>query len=90
MKLDYIPNPRARPGAPPEVPTIQAMVRHEPWKQGDLVAWQAKMPRLRDDAEKCAQLLSVITTDYFPNWNDVRTLLQELLQSDKRENFTKR
>jgi len=63
MKLDYIPNPRAGPGAP----TIQAIVRHEPWKQGDTVAWQAKMPRLRDDAEKCTQLLSVIITDYFPN-----------------------
>jgi len=46
MKLDYIPNLRAGPGAPPEVPATQAMVRHEPWKQGDLVAWQAKMPRL--------------------------------------------
>jgi len=87
MKLDYIPNPRAGPGAPPEVPATQAVVRHEPWKQGDLVAWQAKMPRLRDDAEKCAQLLSGIITDYFPNWNDVRTLLLELFQPDEREEF---
>ena len=45
MKLDYIPNLRAGPGAPPEVPATQAMVRHEPWKQGNLVSWQAKMPR---------------------------------------------
>jgi len=46
MKLDYIPNPRAGPGSPPEVPATQAVVRHEPWKPGDLVAWQAKMLRL--------------------------------------------
>jgi len=85
VKLDYIPNPRAGPGALPEVTAIQAVARHEPWKQGDLVAWQAKMPRLQDDAEKCAQLLSDIITDYFPNWSDVRTLLQELFQPEARE-----
>ena len=46
MTWDYIPNPRAGPGSPPEVPATQAVVRHEPWKPGDLVAWQAKMLRL--------------------------------------------
>ncbi|KAM9590820.1 uncharacterized protein ACIBXB_005876 [Morphnus guianensis] len=85
MRLDYIPNPRAGPGAPAEVPAVTAIMRHEPWKQGDLVAWQSKMPRLHDDAEKCAQLLSGIVTDYTPNWNDMRTLMRELFQAEERE-----
>ena len=43
------------------------------------------MPWLRDDAEKCAQLLLGIVTDYTPNWNDVKTLLRELFQAEERE-----
>ena len=76
MCMDYIPNPRAGPGAPAEVPAVTAIMRHEPWKQGDLVAWQSKMPRLCDDAEKCAQLLWGIVTDYTPNWNGMKTLMK--------------
>ena len=85
MKLHCIPNPRAGPGAPPDGPAVTAVMRHKPWKQGDLIMWQSKMPRLRDDADGCAQMLAGIVTEYTPNWSDMKTLLRELFQMDEGE-----
>ena len=85
MTIEFHSNPRVGPDTGPDVPPLLAAAVHQPWKPGDLMLWQEKMPRLREDAEKCAKMLSSIFRDYKPNWEDIQTLLQELFTVEERE-----
>lgn len=48
------------------------------------------MTRLREDAEKCAQLFSNICTGYNPNWGDTQVLLRALFRPAELERIVKK
>ena len=56
----------------------------QPWNASDLALLGSKMPRLREDAEKCAQLFSNVCAGCRPNWGDTQVLLRELFQPAER------
>uniref|UniRef100_A0A669QIP6 Core shell protein Gag P30 domain-containing protein n=1 Tax=Phasianus colchicus TaxID=9054 RepID=A0A669QIP6_PHACC len=85
MVVEFHSNPRVGPNTAADVPPLVAVSVHQPWKPGDLLLWQERFPRLRDNAEKCAKMLSSIIRDYKPNWEDMQTLLQELFTTEERE-----
>ena len=71
-------------GAAAPVPVLHVYTQ-QPWNPEDLALWGSKMPRLQEDAERCAQLFSNICTGHNPSYSDVQILLKEFFRADERE-----
>lgn len=85
MTLSYVANPRAGRSNAGNQPLLLMVTTHHPWKPGDLLLWHDKMPRLRDDAERCSKIIRTIARDYSPSWNDMQTLLSELFTHEEKQ-----
>lgn len=64
MVSNVLPKPAAmQPGVAGKAPLpVLHVFTNQPWNPSDLALWGSKMPRLREDDEKCAQLFSNICT----------------------------
>lgn len=63
---------------------------HHPWNPGDLVMWGNQMPRLREDAGRCAPLFSIICSVYDPSWDNADLLLRELFCPDEQDKIVEK
>ena len=73
-----------RPGGDYACPT-STVYTNPSWNPNDLALWGCTMPRLREDAETRAQLLSNLCTGHNPNWGDTQILFRESFCPDERE-----
>ena len=84
-----LPNPAVmQPGVAGEGPHLYRM--YLPTNLGIQVTWlywevKRKMPRLREDADKCAQLSPNTCTEHKSNQGETQVLLREVFQPDGRD-----
>lgn len=65
---------------PVATPTgVESKMIYMPFTTTDLLNWQEKTPRLRDDVKKVHQRFSTIFLTYDPKWVDCMTLIETLL-----------
>lgn len=66
-----LPNPAAMQpvvGGANAPPPVLHVFTNQPWNPGHLAVLGSKMLRLREEADRCAQLFSNICTGYNPSW----------------------
>lgn len=69
---------------PVSTPTgVESRMVYMPFSTTDLLNWQEKTPRLRDDPEKVYQRFNTIFLTYDPTWVDCNMLIEMLLAPDE-------